>query len=64
MKERKNMEEATMQCPRCGSFDVEPSGRAPQPTNGWGCKCNHCGSPFGAVLNDDLPFSYDFSGDS
>ena len=64
MKEYNEMDDSTLQCPICGSREVETSGFAPQPTYGWGHKCKQCGHPFGAVQNDDLPFSYDFSGES
>ncbi len=63
MKEKTENNGCYSQCPSCGSYDIESSGHAPQPTKGCGYKCNKCGHPFGTVLNDDLPFSYDFSGE-
>ena len=63
MKEYEAMDESTKKCPHCGSNDVETSGLSPQPTYGWGHKCKQCGHPFGTVRDDDLPFSYDFSGE-
>lgn len=51
-----------LECPACGTEDIEASNHAPQPTYGWGCKCNQCGMIFSQVENNDWPFSYDFSG--
>jgi hypothetical protein len=51
-----------LNCPTCKSEDIDASDHRPQPTNGWGCKCNKCGQIFSQVKDEYWPFSYDFSG--